>query len=110
MALSHHERRALELIAVEMSEQDPQLALSLARDGWIPRRKWQRMAAAAMFVTGMAMQACAIFVPPSITGGILAVSVLGYVVMFYAALLWCKAPQRHPRRPRYRRGGAGPRS
>jgi O-antigen/teichoic acid export membrane protein len=65
------------------------------------------MVAAVVFVAGMAMLACAILIPRSIVGGIAAVSVLGYLVMFSAALMWCKAPLRRPRRSRLRRDGLG---
>ena len=46
------------------------------------------VAAAVMFVVGMATLASAIFVPRSIPRGILTVSILGYLVMFDAALRW----------------------
>jgi hypothetical protein len=108
MALSHHEQRALERIAVELHADDPRLAAALAHDGWTKTRRRQRLAAAALFIAGMAMLACAIFVPPSIAGGIFAVSVLGYLVMFGAALMWCKGPPRPRRRAEFRNDGLGP--
>lgn len=46
------------------------------------------MASVVIFVAGVAMQACAILIPRSITGATLVVSVLGYLVMFGAAMLW----------------------
>jgi hypothetical protein len=53
----------------------------------------------------MSMLAGAILVPPSVPGGMWAVSLLGYAVMFGAALLWCKRPPW--RRPRgIKRNGA----
>jgi hypothetical protein len=93
MALSHHEQRALEQIAVDLCADDPRLASVLVR-GYAATRRRQRMAAAVMFVAGMTMQASAILIPRSIAGGVFGVTVLGYVVMFSAALVWCKGPSR----------------
>lgn len=89
MALSHREQRALEQIAIELSADDPRLATTLAR-GRAATRWRQRTAAALLFVAGMAMQASAILIPRSVTGGVFGVSLLGYFVMFSAALLFCK--------------------
>jgi hypothetical protein len=79
MALSHHEPRALERIAVDLSAEDPWLASTLAHDGWNATRWPQRLSAAVLFVVGMPTLASAIFVPHSIPGGIFAVSILGRV-------------------------------
>ncbi len=94
MSLSHYEQWRLERIAVELYVEDPWLASTLTRDGWTARRRRQRIAAAAIFVVGMSMLACAVLIPRTVTGGIFVVSVLGYVVMFGAALLWCNGPLR----------------
>ena len=104
MALSHHEQRALEQIAVELYTEDPRLASALADNGWPSAKLRQRIAALVMFMAGMAMLACAILIPRAITGGVFVVSVLGYVVMFWATLRWCNAP-RLPRRRAVARGG-----
>lgn len=104
MALSHHEQRALERIAADLHAEDHWLASTLAHDGWTATR-WQRLAAAVMFMVGMAMLASAIFVPRFIPFGILTVSILGYLVMFNAALRWFKGPPRRPHRVIFR--GAG---
>ena len=92
MALSHHEQRALERIALELYTEDPRLASTLGHDGWTATRRRQRMAAAVMFVAGMAMLACAILVPRSITGGILTVSSSG--TLSCSALRSCGARHR----------------
>jgi len=97
MSLSHHERSALERIAVELHGEDPWLASTLTRDGWITSRRRQRIAAVGIFVVGAAMLASGIFIPPSIPAGTFMVSVLGYVVMFGAAVGWCYAPIRRRR-------------
>ena len=107
MALSHHEQRALEQIAVELYTEDPRLASALADNGWVSGKWRQRIAALVMFMAGMAMLACAILIPRSIPGGVLVVSVLGYVVMFWAALRWCNAPRLRRRRAVAQRGDAG---
>jgi peptidoglycan/LPS O-acetylase OafA/YrhL len=104
MALSHHEQRALERIAVELYTEDPRLVAALAYNGWAFAKWRQRIAAFVMFMAGMAMLACAILIPRSIPGGVFVVSVLGYMVMFCAALRWCNAP-RLPRRRAVARGG-----
>jgi hypothetical protein len=100
MTLSDHEQLALERISIELAADDPRLAATLATEGWNAKR-WPRLAMATlMFVTGAAMQGFAILIPRAITGGTFVVSLLGYFVMFAAALLWCNAP---PRPRRYRR-------
>ena len=101
MALSHHEQRALERIATDLHADDPWLASALAHDGRIGTR-WQRLAAAVMFMVGMAMLASAIFVPRFIPGGILTVSILGYLVMFDSALRWFKGPLQRRQRVKCR--------
>ena len=102
MTLSHHEQRALERIAVDLRTEDPWLASTLAHDGWIVTKWQQRLAAATMFIVGMAMMAGAIFVSKCIPGGVLIVSVLGYLVMFDAALRWFAGPVRRRHRARFR--------
>jgi len=64
MALSHHEPRALERIAVDPSAEDPWLASTLAHDGWNATSWRQRLSAAVLFVVGMPTLASAIFCSP----------------------------------------------
>jgi hypothetical protein len=92
MALSYREQLALERIAIELAAEDPRLATTLAAEGWSAKCWPRRVAAMVMFVTGAAMLGFAILVPPSIAGGIFAVSILGYFIMFAAALLWSRRP------------------
>ena len=108
MALSHHEPRALERIAVDPSAEDPWLASTLVHDGWNATSWRQRLSAAVLFVVGMPTLASATFVPRSIPGGIFAVSILGSVIMFDqavpvnswgAASLTCRTSPRSPRWP-----------
>ncbi len=90
MALSRYEQRALDEIAIDLYAQDRRLASRLADDGWLARSRLQRLAASALFVFGFMLLAGGILVPHSFITGILAVSILGYIVMFAAALLWCR--------------------
>ena len=101
MALSQREQRALEQIAADLIADDPRLASTLLH-GWQTKRRRRRMVAAVIFMAGMAMQACAILIPRSVAGATLAVSVLGYLVMFGAVLLWCRRSPLRLRRFRFR--------
>lgn len=104
MSLSHHEQRALDQIAADLCGEDPWLASTLAGDGWSVRSWRRRLTAAVMFIAGLAMLSCAIFVSHSIPGGVLITAVLGYLIMFHAALRWFTRPL--PRR-RWRKFGRG---
>jgi hypothetical protein len=98
MALSHHEQQALDRIEIELLAEDPRLASGLAHDLWTVRRMRHRLFAAVAFGAGMAMMTSAILIPHDTTiGGVLAVCVLAYLVMAFAALWWCNGPFR-PRR------------
>jgi Protein of unknown function (DUF3040) len=88
MALSPHEQKALDQIALELYAKDRRLASRLARDGWLARRWRQRLAASALFVVGATLLTCGIFVPHNFIAGMFAISILGYVVMFAAGMLW----------------------
>ena len=89
MALSRYEQRALDAIALELYAQDRRLASQLAHDGRLTRTWRQRLAASTLFVVGATMLMCAIFVPHNFIAGMFAVSILGYLVMFAAAMWWC---------------------
>jgi hypothetical protein len=56
-----------------------------------------------MFMVGMAMLISAVFVPRSVPGGIFTASILGYLIMFDAALRWLRAPLRRRQLVRFRR-------
>jgi hypothetical protein len=91
VALSHYEQQVLSRIAADLSADNPTLARRLSGDivGAGPTR-WRRWYAALAFVIGLVTMAGAIFVPHRGTVvGILAASVLAYLVMFAAALVWC---------------------
>lgn len=103
MALSRYEQRALDEIALELYAKDRRLASRLARDGWLTRRWRQRLAASALFVVGATLLMCGIFVPRNFIAGMFAVSILGYIVMFAAGMLWCARATN-----RFRRGDEGP--
>lgn len=95
MALSQHEQRALEQLAAALTSEDPDFASTLATGVRPTPSRRQRALSTAAFAIGLVMLTFAIFVPARIEGGILAVSVLGYLVMFAAALSWFeRAPLR----------------
>jgi hypothetical protein len=91
VALSHHEQQVLSRIAADLYADNPTLARQLSGDiGGAGPTRWRRSYAVVAFVIGLVTMTSAIFVPHRGTVvGILAASVLAYLVMFTAALAWC---------------------
>ena len=91
MALSHHEQQVLSRIAADLYADNPTLARQLSGDiGGAGRTRWRRCYLVVAFVIGLVTMTSAIFVPHRGTVvGVLAASVLAYLVMFTAALAWC---------------------
>ena len=90
MALSRYEQQALNAIAIELYAEDRKLASRLVHDGWTSKKWRHTVVAPVVFVLGAMLQACGILLPHNVVAGMMAVSILGYIVMFVAGLMWCK--------------------
>ncbi|WP_166654960.1 MULTISPECIES: DUF3040 domain-containing protein [Mycobacteriaceae] len=97
MTLSNREQQAFEQIAEELYAKAPRLDPTRVRDRATAPTRRQRILAGLVMVVGASMMMGAVLVPKTIPGGLFALALLGYCVMFGAALLWCGRPSHRDR-------------
>jgi VIT1/CCC1 family predicted Fe2+/Mn2+ transporter len=86
LTLSHHEQQALDEISAALRSEDPRLAAKLRGDGRTFTRAWHQVSAGLAFLVGSTALLLAVLVPHrTTTAGVMAVSILAYLVMFGAA-------------------------
>lgn len=97
MPLSEHEQRLLDQIERALYAEDPKFASSVRGARLRRPSRRRRLQGIALFVLGVALLVLGVILPLK-PGGIPVVSLLGFLVMFFGALLTLSA---------MRRGGEG---
>ncbi|ONI70554.1 hypothetical protein ALI144C_48865 [Actinosynnema sp. ALI-1.44] len=94
MPLSEHEQRLLDQIERALYAEDPKFA-STVRGARLRRpSRRRRLQGAALFVVGVALLVLGVVVQDFWFGGFPAVSLLGFLVMFFGALITLTAIKR----------------
>jgi hypothetical protein len=99
MPLSEHEQRLLDQIERALYAEDPKFASTVGRARLRRPSRRRRVQGAALFVVGVALLVLGVVVQDFWFGGFPAVSLLGFLVMFFGALITLTA---------IRRGADGP--
>ena len=107
MPLSEHEQRLLDQIERALYAEDPKFA-STVRGARLRRpSRRRRLQGAALFVVGVALLVLGVVVQEFWFGGFPAVSLLGFLVMFFGALVTLTAIRRGAESATQPTGGDG---
>jgi hypothetical protein len=94
MPLSEHEQRLLDQIERALYAEDPKFASTVGRARLRRPSRRRRVQGAALFVVGVALLVLGVVVQDFWFGGFPAVSLLGFLVMFFGALITLTAIRR----------------
>ena len=94
MPLSEHEQRLLDQIERALYAEDPKFASTVGRARLRRPSRRRRLQGAALFVVGVALLVLGVVVQEFWFGGFPAVSLLGFLVMFFGALMTLTAIRR----------------
>ncbi|MEV4316375.1 DUF3040 domain-containing protein [Actinocrispum sp. NPDC049592] len=94
MPLSEHEQRLLDQIERALYAEDPKFASTVGRARLRRPSRRRRLQGAALFVVGVALLVLGVVVQEFWFGGFPAVSLLGFLVMFFGALITLTAIRR----------------
>jgi uncharacterized membrane protein len=94
MPLSEHEQRLLDQIERALYAEDPKFASTVGRARLRRPSRRRRVQGAALFVVGVALLVLGVVVQEFWFGGFPAVSLLGFLVMFFGALITLTAIRR----------------
>jgi protein-S-isoprenylcysteine O-methyltransferase Ste14 len=94
MPLSEHEQRLLDQIERALYAEDPKFASTVGRARLRRPSRRRRIQGAALFVVGVALLVLGVVVQQFWFGGFPAVSLLGFLVMFFGALMTLTAIRR----------------
>ena len=94
MPLSEHEQRLLDQIERALYAEDPKFASTVGRARLRRPSRRRRVQGAALFVVGVALLVLGVVVQQFWFGGFPAVSLLGFLVMFFGALITLTAIRR----------------
>lgn len=94
MPLSEHEQRLLDQIERALYAEDPKFASTVGRARLRRPSRRRRVQGAALFVVGVALLVLGVVVQQFWFGGFPVVSLLGFLVMFFGALITLTAIRR----------------
>jgi hypothetical protein len=94
MPLSEHEQRLLDQIERALYAEDPKFASTVGRARLRRPSRRRRVQGAALFVVGVALLVLGVVVQAFWFGGFPVVSLLGFLVMFFGALITLTAIRR----------------
>ncbi|TCO56683.1 DUF3040 domain-containing protein [Actinocrispum wychmicini] len=94
MPLSEHEQRLLDQIERALYAEDPKFASTVGRARLRRPSRRRRVQGAVLFVVGVALLVLGVVVQQFWFGGFPAVSLLGFLVMFFGALITLTAIRR----------------
>lgn len=96
MPLSNYEQRVLAQIEAQLCDEDPKFAAALARSRRHSPCLARKVRAAAFFATGVVVMLGGLMLPSLMIGEFAALSIVGFLVMFGAALYgWSPVPTVH---------------